>query len=101
MSVQITVVPGTLIAGENLEVNCQSEGSKPPAVITWTKGSEIVTHLAIQNIYGSISVSSFSFLVAADDNGKRLVCRAQNPHLPESALQDSTVLSVQCELKFI
>lgn len=97
MSVQITVVPGTLIAGETLEINCQSEGSKPPAVITWTKGSESVSHLAIQNIYGSISVSSLSFVVTADDNGKKLICRAQNPHLPESALQDSADLSVQCK----
>lgn len=95
MSVQITVVPGTLVAEEILEINCQSEGSKPPATITWTKGSDSINHLAIQNIYGSISVSSLSFEVAAEDNGKKLVCRAQNPHLPESALQDSTVLSVQ------
>ncbi|XP_054707579.1 contactin-5-like [Uloborus diversus] len=95
LSVQITMVPKTLTVGENLELNCQSEGSKPPAQVSWTKASENVDHLAIQNIYGSISVSTLSFVITAEDNGKKLVCRAKNPHLTESALEDSLILNVQ------
>ncbi|XP_035208636.1 nephrin-like [Stegodyphus dumicola] len=94
-SVQITMAPGVLKVGDNLEVNCQSEGSKPPAVIYWTKGAENVTLLAIHNVYGSISVSSLSFIVSADDNARKLTCKAQNPHLPDSALKDSLILNVQ------
>ncbi|XP_035219746.1 nephrin-like, partial [Stegodyphus dumicola] len=93
-SVQITTVPTVLKAGQRIEVNCQSEGSRPPARISWTKGSERVDHLAIQNTFGSISVSTISFVAAWEDNGKKLTCEAQNPELPESALQDSWTLNV-------
>ncbi|XP_054717259.1 neural cell adhesion molecule 1-like [Uloborus diversus] len=93
-SVQITTAPSVLKAGQRIEVNCQSEGSRPPARISWIKGSERVDHQAIQNTFGSISVSTLSFAAAAEDNGKKLTCEAQNPELPESALQDSWNLSV-------
>ncbi|GIY83557.1 nephrin [Caerostris darwini] len=96
LSIHITNPPlSVLTAGETLELNCQSEGSKPPAQITWTKGTESVTHLAIHNVYGRISVSSLTITIVPEDNGKKLVCRAQNPQLPESALQDSLDLNVQ------
>ncbi|XP_015927862.1 nephrin [Parasteatoda tepidariorum] len=94
VSVQITTVPTTLKAGERVEVSCQSEGSRPPARISWRKGLERVDHLAIQNIFGSISVSTLSFVPSGDDNNKKLTCEAQNPKLPESALQDSWTLNV-------
>ncbi|GBM92832.1 Nephrin [Araneus ventricosus] len=93
-SVQITTVPTVLKAGQRVEVNCQSEGSRPPARISWTKGSERVDHLAIQNTFGSISVSTLSFVASGEDNGKKLTCEAQNPKLPESALRDSWTLNV-------
>ncbi|GFT48765.1 nephrin [Trichonephila clavipes] len=95
LSIQITNPPNVLTAKETLELNCQSEGSKPPSRITWTKGAEDVTHLAIHNVYGRISVSSLTFVLMSEDNGKKLVCKAENPHLPESALYDSLILNVQ------
>ncbi|GFY78687.1 nephrin, partial [Trichonephila inaurata madagascariensis] len=95
LSIQITNPPNVLTAKETLELNCQSEGSKPPSRITWMKGAEDVTHLAIHNIYGRISVSSLTFVLMSEDNGKKLTCKAENPHLPESALHDSLILNVQ------
>lgn len=35
------------------------------------------------------------------DNGKRITCRAQNPAMPLSAIEDSLVLAVMCEFLFI
>ncbi|GFU48814.1 nephrin [Nephila pilipes] len=95
LGIQITNPPSVLTAKETLELNCQSEGSKPPSQITWTKGMEDVTHLAIHNVYGRISVSSLTFVLMPEDNGKKLTCKAENPHLPESALYDSLILNVQ------
>ncbi|CAL1282683.1 unnamed protein product [Larinioides sclopetarius] len=95
LTIQITNPPKVLNAGDTLELNCQSEGSKPPSQITWTRETEDITHLAIYNVYGRISVSSLTLNLTPDDNGKKLTCRAQNPHLPESALFDSLNLTVQ------
>ncbi|GIZ01271.1 nephrin [Caerostris extrusa] len=47
-----------------------------------------------QNTFGSISVSTLSFVASGEDNGKKLTCEAQNPKLPESALHDSWNLNV-------
>lgn len=95
---QITTVPSVLEAGQRVEVTCQSEGSRPPARVTWTKGAERVDHLAIQNTFGAISVSTLGFVAGWEDNGKRLGCEARNPKLPDSALHDSWNLNVLCEL---
>ncbi|KAG8198816.1 hypothetical protein JTE90_007119 [Oedothorax gibbosus] len=94
LSVQITTAPTVLEAGQRIEISCQSEGSRPPARITWTKGSERLDHLAIQNTFGIISVSTLGFVVGWEDNGKKLECEARNPKLPESALKDSWTLNV-------
>nr|XP_042899467.1 nephrin [Parasteatoda tepidariorum] len=92
--IQITSLLSALKAGEQVEVNCQTEGSRPPARISWRKGPERIDHMAIQNIFGSITVSTLSFKASAADHGKLLICEAQNPKLPESALQDSWMLNV-------
>ena len=47
---------------------------------------------------GNVTLSGLSLLVSADDDGRRLVCRAENTHLgPSSAVEDSWTLDVHCK----
>lgn len=46
---------------------------------------------------GNQSVSILSFTPAIDDDGKYLTCRAENPWIADSALEDKWMLNVQCK----
>lgn len=46
------------------------------------------------------TLSILSFVPVIDDEGKYLTCRAENPWIPESALEDSFRLTVHCEYLF-
>lgn len=48
---------------------------------------------------GNHSVSVLGFVPAIDDDGKYLTCRAENPSIPDSALEDRWRLDVQCEYR--
>ncbi|XP_063921437.1 contactin-1 [Zophobas morio] len=81
-------------AGKHYEVECRTTGSRPDAVITWWKGSRSVRKIA-KNFPGqnqSLSILPFSPVI--DDDGKYLTCRAENPSIPDSALEDKWRLNV-------
>ncbi|XP_066142389.1 neural cell adhesion molecule 2-like isoform X1 [Euwallacea fornicatus] len=82
-------------AGTRLEVECRTSGSRPDAVITWWKGSRPVKRLA-KNFaeQNNQSLSILNFVPVIDDDGKYLTCRAENPTIPESALEDRWLLNV-------
>lgn len=44
------------------------------------------------------TLSVLSFTPSVEDNGKELVCRAKNPVIPHSDIQDVWNLSVHCKL---
>jgi hypothetical protein len=46
---------------------------------------------------GNLSVSVLSFVPGIDDDGKYLTCRAENPEINDSALEDRWRLNVHCE----
>jgi hypothetical protein len=46
---------------------------------------------------GNQSVSVLSFVPVIDDDGKYLTCRAENPEINDSALEDRWRLNVHCE----
>ena len=49
---------------------------------------------------GNITKSKVQMVPESEDDGTILACRAENPSLEASALEDSRVLSVLCKLKF-
>ncbi|KAJ1526190.1 hypothetical protein ONE63_009349 [Megalurothrips usitatus] len=78
------------------EVECRSAGSRPEPVITWWKGNRQMKKLAKNfSADGNHSISVLSFQPAIDDDGKYLTCRAENPAIPDSALEDRWRLEVQ------
>lgn len=57
--------------------------------------------IMIEQFSESNSSSSFlTFIPAAEDNEKQLVCRAENPKIPNSAIEDYRKLNVHCEYNF-
>ncbi|XP_023232442.1 B-cell receptor CD22-like isoform X2 [Centruroides sculpturatus] len=74
---------------------CQSKGSRPPAQITWMKGNvKIDSSQEITSEDGDTTTSTLTFVPSSEDNRKSLLCRAENPDLPESALNDEWTMNV-------
>ncbi|XP_043272442.1 hemicentin-2-like [Venturia canescens] len=72
-------------AGKTYEITCRSTGSMPPAVFTWWKGSKQLKTGITAN---ESNVSYLEWVPSPEDDGKYLACRAENPHLPEAAIED-------------
>lgn len=47
---------------------------------------------------GNSSISRITFPAEVEDMGSSLSCRASNPNVPASALEDSWALNIYCEL---
>ncbi|XP_014475173.1 PREDICTED: hemicentin-2-like [Dinoponera quadriceps] len=93
--VNITNKQAHLSALRTYEIECLSSGSKPEAVITWWKGTHQVKHMA-RNFADSPNVtrSVLSYVPTIEDDGKFLTCRAENPVVANSALEDKWHLLV-------
>ena len=46
---------------------------------------------------GNQSLSVLTFIPVVDDDGKYLTCRAENPFIPDSAIEDKWRLVVHCK----
>ncbi|GFQ68465.1 uncharacterized protein TNCT_245911 [Trichonephila clavata] len=94
LGVRISPLHGTCREGSILELVCRSWGSRPPAEITWW-----MKNFRLHNVTGyrfevDTSSSSLSLYPLASDNGKVIVCKAENPKLPGILLTDSITLNV-------
>ncbi|CAG2175405.1 unnamed protein product [Oppiella nova] len=98
LDVRITTVHRPLMADRQIEVVCEAGGSRPPALVTWWKGSKRLAHTTEEITKNeNITVSTVHFTPTVDDNGKILSCRADHSVLPDSALEDSWILDIYCE----
>ncbi|CAH1392897.1 unnamed protein product [Nezara viridula] len=95
ISVEILKKERHISADKRYEIKCKATGSRPVAVITWWKGSRQIKRIAkTLEEEGNQSVSFLSFVPVIDDDGKYLTCRAENPWIPDSALEDKWKLNV-------
>lgn len=46
---------------------------------------------------GNQTLSVLTFIPVVDDDGKYLTCRAENPYIPDSAIEDKWRLVVHCK----
>ncbi|XP_054263160.1 neural cell adhesion molecule 2-like [Macrosteles quadrilineatus] len=85
-----------LSADQEHEVTCRSAGSRPPATITWWKGGKLLNYPSkvTTSGEGNVTTSVLELKVVRKDAGVPLSCRATNPHVPGSALEDSWTLDV-------
>ncbi|XP_017758029.1 PREDICTED: hemicentin-2-like [Eufriesea mexicana] len=92
--VNITNKRAHLSALRTYEIECISSGSRPEAVITWWKGKHQVEHMARKFVDTNITKSVLSYVPPMEDDGKSLTCRAENPVVPNSGLEDTWRLLV-------
>ncbi|XP_074598664.1 protein turtle homolog A-like [Brevipalpus obovatus] len=82
-------------AGKATDVICKTAGSRPAPTITWWIGSNrLKKSREKHSLDGNVTTSILTFKPTADDTGKHITCRAENPLIPESVLEDSWKLTV-------
>lgn len=89
-----------LSAQKEVELACSSSGSRPPALITWWKSGEQLFPSKELQVQEGISTSSsiIVFTPSVEDNGLVLSCRAENPFIPGSAIEEGWKLDVVCKI---
>ncbi|XP_022245077.1 nephrin-like isoform X5 [Limulus polyphemus] len=84
-----------LISGRLTELECRTSGSRPPAVITWWKENRKLKRTKNWTTHnGNISISTLTFQPSLEDSGKYLSCRAENPEIKESAIENGWKLEI-------
>nr|XP_017021487.1 protein turtle homolog A isoform X1 [Drosophila kikkawai]XP_017021488.1 protein turtle homolog A isoform X1 [Drosophila kikkawai] len=95
MAVHILTKDRFVSADRTYDVECKSSGSKPPALITWWKGSKQLKKLTKNfNEPDNQSLSILTFTPGREDDGKYLTCRAENQFIDGSAIEDKWRLIV-------
>ncbi|XP_066587732.1 neural cell adhesion molecule 2-like isoform X2 [Prorops nasuta] len=84
----------SLLAGNHYDVECETTGSRPPAVITWYKGrKELIKHVKEQRSENR-TISYVTFEPGVDDHGKFIVCRAENPNVTGLFMEETWKIDV-------
>ncbi|XP_076323521.1 protein turtle-like isoform X2 [Tachypleus tridentatus] len=93
LEVRISTVTRPLLAGQQVELVCQSSGSRPPARILWWKGSEKMSNISYTR-HDNVTISKLTFTPTIQDHEKYLSCKADNPVVSNSALEDGWIITV-------
>ncbi|XP_045461222.1 hemicentin-1 isoform X1 [Harmonia axyridis] len=90
------VSPNELMSNRKSQnIKCETSGSYPPAKLTWLlDGKSIKQSIVTEEETEFFTASILTLTVSADDDGKELICRAENPRFPGSRIQDSRLISV-------
>ncbi|XP_022245134.1 hemicentin-1-like isoform X2 [Limulus polyphemus] len=83
-----------LPADKEVDLTCSSNGSRPAAKITWWKGDKQMQHTRESVNRAGVSTSILTFMPSVEDNGKQLSCKTENPHITNSAIEDSWKLEI-------
>ncbi|XP_077524923.1 protein turtle homolog B-like isoform X3 [Amblyomma americanum] len=93
LDVKVTSARDLLVAGHRAELRCQSRGAQPAARITWWKGGQQLAR-TVEKLEGNVTSSTLIFVPGPEDHERLLTCKADNPQLPDSAIEDAVFLSV-------
>ncbi|XP_063241600.1 hemicentin-2-like [Bacillus rossius redtenbacheri] len=95
VAVRMADKPRLLTAGRQTELSCQALGSRPPAVLTWWRDGDQLPPDEARTVANETAVESrLVFSPRPEHDGQVLRCRAENPSLPGSGLEDSLALCV-------
>ncbi|CAL4082518.1 unnamed protein product, partial [Meganyctiphanes norvegica] len=86
--------PGPTLEGETVRFRCTSEGSKPPAVLSWAFAGVPIQGERENTHYGSTTSSTLMVAVNRTNDGVEVTCTAANPAMPNDYISDSTSLTV-------
>ncbi len=108
------------------DVHCVAFGSRPAALVSWWLGGgiggiggigggggggggdmgvpgeqQLLDHSTEHEDGGNVTRSTLRFQPKAADIGKLLRCRAENPVMPASQMEDTWALDINCELQHV
>ena len=90
-----------LVAGKESNIECKCQGSRPAPLFRWfvgTKELDTSEKIAVEHHEsGEWSSSIIKYVPKAEENGKTLVCKVTNEYFPDTVLEDSHVMNVQCK----
>ena len=93
-----------LVAGKESNIECKCQGSRPAPLFRWfvgTKELDTSEKIAVEHHEsGEWSSSIIKYVPKAEENGKTLVCKVTNEYFPDTVLEDSHVMNVQCKFVF-
>ncbi|BES90971.1 CD80-like C2-set immunoglobulin domain [Nesidiocoris tenuis] len=94
-TVKIVSSSEAMSAGMSKHLMCETEGSHPPATISWLLDGEPIKQAATMVAIGLNRTSSTLTLRPEwDDDGKMLTCRAINPKIPGAIVEDRRYLRI-------
>ncbi|CAH1982428.1 unnamed protein product [Acanthoscelides obtectus] len=93
------VTPNDLLSTRKSQtVRCETSGSYPPAKLTWLLDGKAIRNAVItEEETETFTGSLLTLNVSPDDDGKELVCRADNPRFPGGTAQDRRQIHVACK----
>ncbi|KAK3932826.1 Nephrin [Frankliniella fusca] len=94
-AVTITTRERHLEYNKTYEIECKAQGSRPLAVISWWKGTHHIRHQDKQSESDGVTLSVLKFVPSIEDDGKYLTCRAENPAIADSTIEDKWLLNVE------
>lgn len=97
---QVKLIPprSSITAGKRIEFKCQSIGSRPRPRISWFKSTTKLTDvLESHSSDSNVTISTVTFTPEISDNGKHLSCRADNPSIAGSGLEEAVRLHINCK----
>ncbi|XP_067130534.1 protein turtle-like isoform X2 [Centruroides vittatus] len=95
LNVRITTSYRPVSYGKKLTLVCESSGSRPPAHLTWwIEYKKLQSGRNTVSGDNNITTSTLTFQPSISDNGKYVSCRAENPKLRNSAIEDRWTLNI-------
>ncbi|XP_053211288.1 hemicentin-1-like isoform X2 [Panonychus citri] len=99
-SVEITNDRQPISAGRKIEIICVASGSRPPARVTWFKDDKpMIRSRQSYSADGLVTTSALILMPTRDDDKANIFCKADNPRLNNSFIQDSWILEVYYDPK--
>ncbi|XP_066594122.1 nephrin-like isoform X2 [Prorops nasuta] len=84
-----------LSEGRKYDVNCMTVGSRPPAKLSWyMEGKKLENYTEKVSEDGNTTTSTLTFTPTLLDHAKTITCRANNPKVRGSILEDTWQLNV-------
>ncbi|XP_076322343.1 neural cell adhesion molecule 2-like isoform X2 [Tachypleus tridentatus] len=82
-------------AGHVVQLICRAIGSRPAAVISWWAGkTQLKNSKSSVSVDGNVTTSYLTFRPTSEDDGKTVHCRAENPFIADSTVQEEKTLTV-------
>nr|XP_053647246.1 nephrin-like [Cherax quadricarinatus] len=95
--VEVRGLDGPVSAGRQYQVVCEAKGSRPPATLTWWLNGHMkkgVSQMTSRDVNDPWTSSTLELVVSPQDEGSKLVCRAENLELPAKTMESTHQLQV-------